>query len=320
MGKLQDFQLKMTFNEDMFMPTDTPPFVYHYTSASGFESILFSNPGNIELWASRHDCLNDCSEGLIVQERYKRVCERMLAAEELSSDVYDIIIDMKEPHTALMTYQKGDKCVVTRPEYSRYICSFSKNPDSLAMWNYYSKGSMYEGFNLGFSSQALFNSAGKFFEAFESRVYMHPVIYNTEEQETLIRNFLLELMEHYQPGDETSLRYMTSNQLMNWALVFKSEFFKHEEEVRLIIYVSKDREKRLQKGIPQLDVRYRISNGYTIPYIKMVLEKECLSDATIGHLLYNEAGKLQQLEVFAERLSVNGYTVIEHCSQIPVRY
>ena len=70
MGKLQDFQRNICWNEDMFMNVDIPVDIFHYTSPAGFESILFGNKSHIELWASRYDCLNDASEGTVALERY----------------------------------------------------------------------------------------------------------------------------------------------------------------------------------------------------------------------------------------------------------
>ena len=83
MGKLQDFQMKMSWNEDMFMCADIPVDIYHYTSSAGFESILFGNKSFTELWASRYDCLNDASEGTVAQERYIAVCNSLLQSKEL---------------------------------------------------------------------------------------------------------------------------------------------------------------------------------------------------------------------------------------------
>ena len=318
MGKLQEFQMKMSWNEDMFMCTDVPVDIFHYTSPSGFESILFNNTKQIELWASRHDCLNDTSEGTVAQTRYKVVCENMLQDGELDSSTYDLLINVQPPRTTLMWHRKGADSILTRPEYTRYVCSFSKNPDSLAMWNYYSKGSKYEGFNLGFYAQPMLESIETQLHPFESKVRLYPVVYEQSEQEQLIKDFIRKLIEHYEPGDEDILRYMASNQLLQWSLVFKHDFFKHEEEVRLIVDVG-IKKFASQDGIPQIDVSYRISNGYTIPYIKLQFEKHCLSYATIGPLMCDAVSKETQLAVICERLSANNYTAIEQCSRIPVR-
>lgn len=319
MGKLQEFQMKMGWNEDMFMSTDIPVDVFHYTSPRGFESILFGNTKKIELWASRYDCLNDVSEGTVAQIRYRNVCEKMFHDGKLDRSTYDLLVNVQPSHTTLMWHRKGPDAILTRPEYARYICSFSKNPDSLAMWNYYSKGSKYEGFNLGFYAHPMLESIETQLHPYESKVHLYPVVYEQVEQEKLIIEFIHKVVEHYEPGDESILRYMASNQLSQWSLVFKNDCFKHEEEVRLIVDVG-IKKFDSQEDIPQISVLYRISNGYTIPYIKLEFEKDCLSYATIGPLMCDAVSKETQLAVLCERLSANNYTAIEQCSKIPVRY
>lgn len=319
MGKLQDFQMKMSWNEDMFMCVDIPVDIYHYTSPAGFESILFGNESFTELWASRYDCLNDVSEGTVAQERYVAVCNALLDSKELSNELFDVLINIKPPRTTLMWHQKGEQDVLTRPEYVRYICSFSKNPDSLAMWNYYSKGSKYEGFNLGFYSDPLINAIEQQLKPYESKVRLYPVVYDRTQQDYLIREFILKTIEHFEAGDEDILRYMASNQLLQWSLVFKNDCFKHEEEVRLIVDVGV-RKFASQQDVPQISVHYRITNGYTVPYIKLSFEKYCLSYATIGPLTCGVTGKDSQVSVLEERLSTGGYAAIGQYSKIPVRY
>lgn len=47
----------------------------------------------------------------------------------------------------------------------------------------------------------------------------------------------------YQEGDAKCLRYIISHQLTYWSLIFKSPFFQHEEEVRIIVHVAKNRKE-----------------------------------------------------------------------------
>lgn len=319
MGRLQEFQMEMAWNENMFMPNDVPCDIFHYTSASGFESILFSNKKMIELWASRYDCLNDFSEGTVAQGRLKDVCNQMLDSEELTIDLYELIVNTRLPHTTLMWHRDGEKNTLTRPEFVRYVCSFSRNPDSLAMWNYYSKGNRYEGFNLGFFADLMRESVDLQLQPYESKVHLYPVVYDRNEQEKLIHDFICKITEVFKDGDEEILRYMVSNQLLKWALVFKNECFQHEEEIRLIVDVGIQKYES-QKHIPQITTNYRISNGYTIPYIILPIEKHCLSYATIGPLNYDSDNKEAQLSILSERLSSGGYCAEEQCSEIPVRY
>lgn len=319
MGKLQELQIKMGWNEEAFLLNDIPTDIFHYTSTGGFESILFNNPEYIELWASRYDCLNDTSEGTVAMEKYQLVCDKMLEEGELQAEIYDILKNIKLPHTTLMWHCKDEKDILTRPEYVRYICSFSKNSDSLAMWNYYSKGNKYEGFNLGFFANQLLESVDLQLREYESKVGLYSVVYHPEEQERLIYEFLCSIIEHYEKVDEMALRYMASNQLLKWSLIFKNECFKHEEEIRLIVDVGVKKYKS-QEGIPQIKKYYRIVNGYTVPYIKLKFDKDCLTFATIGPLTCDNHSKKLQEQVLEERLSEAGYTGTIQYSNIPVRY
>lgn len=319
MGMLQNFQMKLRWNETMYMPEGIPTDIYHYTSPGGFESILFRNPLEIELWASRYDCLNDISEGSLAGEVYKEVCLEMKESKEITEEFYDLIKGVPPARTMLMWHTAEGKDNLTRPEYERYICSFSKNSDSLAMWSYYSKGNMYEGFNLGFLTHTLEESVKEHLQSYETMVHIYPVLYERVKQKELIHGFITKLAECYEEGDETSVRYMVSNQLVQWSLVFKNEYFKHEEEVRLIVDVGV-KKWGTPSSIPQLKVNYRITKGFTIPYIKLQIDKYALSYVTIGPLLCDQKSKENQVVIMEDRLTLNNYSALVQYSEIPVRY
>jgi len=63
-----------------------------------------------------------------------------------------------------------------------------------------------------------------------------------------------------------------------------------------------------------------MTKGYTVPYIKLQFEKDCLSDVTIGPLKCDVINKNLQVEVLEERLNAEEYLAIGHYSEIPVRY
>ena len=308
--------MKSRWDETLYMPKGLPGYIFHYTSPVGFESILFRNSQKIELWASRNDCLNDMSEGTLALEIYKEVCSDMRECGEIEGQFYDLIKDVTPAHTMLMWHKSNGVNTLTVAEYERYICSFSKNRDSLAMWNYYSKGNMYEGFNLGFYTRMLEESVNEHLDSYETRIHMYPVAYEKESQKELIHDFIANLAECYEVGDETSVRYTVSNQLVQWSLVFKSEHFKHEEEVRLIVDIG----KKPPCSVPQLKVNYRITKGFTIPYIILEIDKNTLSDVTIGPLLGDIESKRTQLAVMEERLTTQDYLALVKGSEIPVRY
>ena len=42
--------------------------IFHYTALKNINSILFNDDNKVVLWASRFDCLNDISEGKVIEK------------------------------------------------------------------------------------------------------------------------------------------------------------------------------------------------------------------------------------------------------------
>ena len=311
LSKLDEFQIHMKMNAN-YMPEEYEMDLFHYTSPMGFTSILFGDNDKTTLWASRYDCLNDASEGTVAESVFKEVCLDLKERGEISDYLYTLFSSVSPARTILLNKQECDKIKISRPECNRYICSFSKNKDSLVMWNYYSKGNRYEGFNIGFYPSIMKESLDKFLCDKEAIFHVYPVVYDKKEQMKMIVELLMKLKEHYSKDQETSIRYIISNRLLDWSLVFKNECFKHEEEVRIIVDVAK-REKTLP-------VKYRISSGYVVPYIELKLEKEDVSYANFGPLQCSFDQKNHQVQVMEDMISDKGYSALVEYSKIPVRY
>lgn len=311
MSKLEIFQFRLGL-EKPFMPNDIPIDIFHYTSPNGFTSILLGDPDYVTLWASRYDCLNDTSEGTYALNIFKEVCKELLDSEIISEYLFDLFTKVPPAHTHLYTYHDGEKIVLDRAECTRYVCSLSRDMDSLAMWNYYSKGSKYEGFNIGFLSSQIEASLEKNIGPMRANYGLYSIIYNKDEQKHMMRELLVDLSDLYTKDNETSIRYIISNQLVQWSLVFKDEHFQHENEVRIIIDVAKK-----EKGIP---VKYHIASGYLVPHIEIQLDKDAVSHATFGPLQCPDDHKKHQLRVMREMLDSNGYSAEAGYSNVPVRY
>lgn len=311
LSHLESFELLLRMDVN-YMPEEFEQDIYHYTSSGGFSSILLGNTEKVILWASRYDCLNDASEGKVVEEVFHEVCSELKDRGEISEYLYELFYNVKPARTISIVYGKGNQIKPSRPECNRFVCSFSKCKDSLAMWNYYSKGNKYEGFNIGFKPICIKESLKKFLEGKKARVYVYPVIYDKLEQKLLIEKMLLELKENYDYNQETSIRCIISNRLTEWSLVFKQDYFQHEEEVRIIVDVAKS-----EKEVP---VKYRVSGGYVVPYIELELKKKDVSCVSFGPLQCEEEQRKYQLQVMQEMLKANGYSVMAKYSQIPVRY
>ncbi len=312
MNELDEFtkRLRVDF---LNIPETFSDSIYHYTSITNLNSILGEN-GEVVLWASRYDCLNDVSEGTLPEIRYKEVCCNMLNDEKITKEFYEMIQNVKPARTILFLPVKNDVIRPIRDEYDTYLISFSKSNDLLAMWNYYSKGNKYEGVNVGVSAANLSKLSNLHMDntdKFSMKVF--EVVYDEDEQRKLISDFLEELVSKYRSGAEKSVRYHISNMLSKLNLVFKNKCFEHEQEVRFTIQIS----KKYRNVIP---VYYRTYSGYLIPYIKIKFDKRVVEEVTLGPLLGDEKQKELQLTVLHEMLFDKGYSVKETCSKIPVRY
>lgn len=311
MGKLDEFEILMHMSTE-YMPKEYFRYIFHYTSPQGFRSILFSDPNNVILWASRYDCLNDASEGTIAEKILKEVSSELRDRQEISSELFDLFSTVKTARTILLPVHNGCEIRLARPECDRFVCSFSENQDSLSMWNYYSKENRYEGFNIGFYSNTLKDSLEEYFRPLEAISHIYPVIYDKNEQKSLIKALLLKLKDFYQKGKESQIRCIISNRLLDWGLVFKNECFQHEQEVRVIIDVAKN-----EHNIPVL---YRFNSGYIVPYIELKIEKHDVSYVTLGPLQSKEIQNGQQVKIMGEVLSKNNFSALVDYSKIPIRY
>lgn len=287
--------------------------IFHYTSTINMNPILF-NWDKVVLWASRHDCLNDISEGTLPQIRLSEVCEELRRSGRISESFYNLVRQIKPTKTDLI-FTTIDHCI--RPycgEYDTYVTSFSETDDSLAMWNYYSKGSRYEGINIGIRTQMLLDSLemngrseGKI------KACAFKVIYDDAQQREMISTFIEELFSRYEPGDEASVRYHISTMLSSLKMLFKNKCFEHEKEVRVVVQIF----KKYKSEVP---VKYRTYAGYIIPYIELRFDKGAVCQLTTGPMVGTEQQKQLQQSVIHEMLESNDYYVSEKCSEIPVRY
>ena len=85
LSRLDQFQILLA-TDASYMPSEYGRDIYHYTSPVGFMSILFGNPNNAMLWASRYDCLNDMSEGSVDKNSSFRCGYRNEGTENAKSE------------------------------------------------------------------------------------------------------------------------------------------------------------------------------------------------------------------------------------------
>lgn len=295
---------------EKFMPAQYRGELYHYTSPAGLTSILLGDPKAMTLWASRYDVLNDTTEGEVAAKVYKEVCEEIEAPDGINLSA------IAPTRTYLMQTTFNGKSKITRPECERYVCCFSKDVDSLPMWNYYAKGNAYEGYNIEVDTARLNDSLLRNWQGIEVSSEIYPVIYDEGEQRSLVKSFLQTVLSQYSASHASSVKYAISNQLDMWRLVFKSKYFEHENEVRVIVRVARS---TTTKKSP-VAIKYRTKGMYVVPYIEMKLDKSCVLSVIIGPQQWNEQQKKHQSECIANLLKENQYSATVSCSEAPVRY
>ncbi len=316
---------------------DIPNIVYHYTSPSGLLGIVDNEKDheNAKLWFTRCDSLNDKSERCDIQKVLKKYKE--LRKDTIPKEFRDVIEDLintevtkwKLPpilwrhSTDVLNYLSLDE-----PDpINIYICSFSIYGDSLPMWNYYSKSNHYEGYALGIDS-------AKWKENIENlngyTLDIRRIIYQEEakidELDKIVSecNQSLEIAQRYQTiVGLKHVKYDFLCQIAELQFYFKDEHFSHENEVRAILQIPKDKDVSGKEAAKDKDVsnnkvitKYRAGNGYIIPYMEVPVPKEAITSVTVGPLLEKELAKKNVKEMLESR----GYSCKVHTSEVPIRF
>ncbi|MEQ8423268.1 MAG: DUF2971 domain-containing protein [Cyclobacteriaceae bacterium] len=246
--------------------------LYHYTSGQGIFGIFNSS----ELHCSNVNFLNDPSE----QSYFS----------DLLNDVFNQSSEAQEIHKAL--FNESFINAVVAP-FDIYIGSFSKNGDSLSMWNYYSKGN---GYNLGVDIDEIIRECQK-----DKNVSIQKIelIYEKSKQIDEIREFLLSSKDSYskysQIKDKQSSAGIKEEQyyelesdivgvieefndeLYKLMLRYKHQAYDREEEVRLIVS---------ENEVEQKTTKFKVSDsGVFIEYIPLKLDlRNSIKSVTIHPL------------------------------------
>lgn len=331
--------------------------LYHYTSPKVIMNIIREE--GVCLRFSRYDCLNDTSEGKEAVSIQREVCEELKAAYEGNQSKLELLDEIDAMRPDFKSIYVGESVPVPPEELPKnvkaaasvtvqtvsavpYICSFSRESDALTMWNYYTKGTHYEGYNVGLEVEGLClevfdpdaeNKRGNFISEDanmpegcidpaedcgcgnhgkpELKCEWWSVIYDRQQQKDKIKS---EIERILRTGKLRREEYIA--QLNNWAIRFKNGIFRHEKEERLICYVP---EEELHGGATLDDyIQFRVVNGCLVPYLDVLIaDKGALKEITIGPLIEEKLAS-NTMELF---LRLKGYENVEiHTSNAPIRY
>ena len=298
--------------------------IYHYTSPDGLLGIVKDK--GINLRFTRYDCVNDRSEGTDVLRCYALACRELFDSGAIDGSFFDKVRDIELDVSAVLSFNINrrlsldDRAIETGGEYvplrcEAYICCFSREGDSLPMWNYYSKKGISQGYNVGFDA-GLTERENILLQSDAISMEMVSVIYNDDEKIGDIKR-IIEAVYKMSCGetDGSGCRQLITDELKKRMFRFKSQFFAHEQEIRLVLYVPVE----FPEACPETDrlrIKYTSQNGYLIPYVDILYKKELLSRITVGPLLEKEIS-IRTLETIKTNYCY-GYEIVT--SSVPIRF
>lgn len=170
-------------------------------------------------------------------------------------------------------------------KYEYYTISFSTDNDNLTLWNNYSKGQKYTGYNIGFCKKDLIADMER--QGFNA-VYGN-IIYNNEAQKTILKLIFEKWNKQYEKNlvSKNAAKKLEKKQdtifelvdiLSIISLFFKNPHFKDEKEYRIIFINNFSPSSYKQTKIFE-------KNGLFIPYIEYKFLKRTVSSINIGPTL-----------------------------------
>ena len=292
----------------------------HYTSPSGLLGIFDSQTPS--LFLTEYDSLNDTKERKDIFEILKKYCDKQLAEQKISEELYNDILSISQSDLFAITRIIDEELLLSNGEKVKgitsssdeechtYICSFSKNNDSLPMWRMYSKAEHYEGFCIEFSPSAFSENYNNF------SLELVKVIYNEKKKLDLIENVLSPIIKHYDSANKRDKEYLLSIlkfMIKRFQFVFKNKSFSYEKEIRAILHIPKT-EKSIEGKISER--KYRQSNGLIVPYVKYNIDKIHVKSITLAPTI-KEQTAINNLEDYLCSKNMNHVNII--ASDIPIR-
>ncbi|KXL52569.1 hypothetical protein CLNEO_19780 [Anaerotignum neopropionicum] len=290
--------------------------LFHYTTAEGVQGIV----ENKQFIATKSDFLNDKLEFVYSLEVLNKLIDTYIVDKEFGRRLYRSIKDEMD-ELAIITPSCETFCVPEKEHVSFYVVAFSKQENSALLWAEFTD---FKGYCLGFDYE-------KLVRGFSGRSFLHgTVIYDEEAQVTCLLEALLSCIrtaveqgftevegffdEATQIGEE-ALTGISKDMAMIcsvYAMFFKGEFFKGEEEYRFVFSPLIDE----RGGRP----RFRILDQMFLPYIMVEFDGADipipLESVTVG------AKNNSDIAVRGVRsfLMGQGLSIPVKLSDIPLRY
>ncbi len=280
--------------------------LYHYTKPEKLLSILES--GIIRFSNALY--LNDKEE---VTYSYKLIVNLIDETENLNKELFNQIKEYF--YKKYKNIVDGNDNFLNKYEY--YTISFSTDNDNLTLWNNYSKGQTYTGYNIGFYKKDLIEDMER--QGFKS-VYGN-IIYKRETQIMILKMIFEKWNKQYEKllstkqtvkktEKQQDILFELIDILSIISLFFKNPHFRDEKEYRIIFIINFGNNSYKQTKIFE-------KNGLFIPYIEYRFLKRTVSSINIGPTLDENIFYTSTCRLLAnygyEKKTINR-------SKIPLRY
>lgn len=311
-------------------------YVYHYTSAEAFLSII----QNASIRFSDVRYMNDKSEAIYIvkcliefaeqkKNEYPLFCEALNAL--LKENNYDAIKKLAVDGVQYVEFP-GLKFGKQR----NFIFCTSTEADSLNMWNYYASGGKYSGYNIGLSIHNFLKSfdtvSEKILDAFI--VYHGKVLYREKEQNNAIEELAKQIEQpiSYDGTIQATQRRATFLRrfIETQGLFFKDNSFSSENEYRFLLSIDEKRIPHNEEEAKKYNGEYNkqicegfyVRNGVIVPYLKVSIPPNSVSRITMSPMTEFEIARssINELLEIKQIRGTNDAKVRVYKSQIPIRF
>lgn len=278
--------------------------IYHYTNASAllgmFKNCSQKNP-YITMWATHALYLNDPTE-----YRYgKEVCHKLLQAVEeelgipeidrLSVRMYE---EQMQDHFKLIDMAYAQEPRQIGRGYP-YVISFSKNRDTLSMWNTYAQRG--NGIAIGFDKDELQRRC--------KQLKIKSCYYDIEDKDySSVKNEIKRKYGQYQ------------HRVMNDPAFAPIDFMQylHSEFAAYTKHKAYIEEREVRCKINQSDgILFREANGMVVPYVETKIPFECVKELIVGPTIDKDRMNNSLFMLLASKKCKHGVQI--EMSKIPYR-
>lgn len=291
--------------------------IYHYTGIEGFKSIIEKR----EFRFTDRFYLNDKSEGTYILDLFIDNFDYIVSDTALISKKEELLSVIRE-------YKEN----MQNKFFKIFQASFSINPDSLCMWNYYTKGNGIKGFNIGFDSATLCESIWDKINNDKEKPYVFSgkVIYNKDEQVEILKAFVTRIynaiykdvkevfysdIEKRVVSDFVYRQNIIIERITLLGVFFKKPCFDVEEEYRIAVdfFVSEGKVENTQKKIMYICK----DNGFIVPHLDLDFDLKSVKEITVSPTM-DFCETQNNLKAFLSGRGMDNISVNK--SDIPVRF